>query len=85
MTAITLNLDPIIHLSLWSSSTNAGQVNRDVRFERTVAGKLISMPPTGGETGKRSGEIFGELWVLNKQQRTNQRTNLTLLSNLFVS
>lgn len=27
------------------------------------------MSPTGGETGKRSGEIFGELWVWNQQQR----------------
>lgn len=44
-----------------SSSTNAGQVNRDVRFERNAAGKLITMPPAGGEKGKRSGNIFGEL------------------------
>ncbi len=27
------------------------------------------MPPTGGETRKRSGDIFGELWLWNKQQK----------------
>ncbi|NCJ06832.1 Uma2 family endonuclease [Synechococcales cyanobacterium C] len=30
------------------------QINRDLRLERTAAGKLIIMPPTGWETGNRN-------------------------------
>lgn len=58
MTAITLNLDPIIHLTD-EQFYQLCQTNRDVKFERTAQGELIVMPPTGGETGKRSGNIFG--------------------------
>jgi Uma2 family endonuclease len=68
MTAITLNLDPIIHLSD-EQFYQLCQANRDVKFERTAKGELIVMPPTGGETGKKSGDIFGELWLWNRQQK----------------
>jgi Uma2 family endonuclease len=33
------------------------QVNRDLRLERTAAGKLIIMPPTGWETGNRNSKL----------------------------
>jgi Uma2 family endonuclease len=68
MMALTLNLDPIIRLTD-EQFYQLCQANRDVRFERTAAGELIIMSPTGGETGKRSGDIFGELWSWNKQQK----------------
>ncbi len=68
MISITLNLDPIIHFTD-EQFYQLCQTNRDVRFERTAEGELIVMPPTGGETGKRNGDIFGELWAWNKQQK----------------
>jgi Uma2 family endonuclease len=39
--------------------------NRDLRLERTAAGELIVMPPTGGETGYRNSKIvyFLVKWV----------------------
>ncbi|MBI3649663.1 MAG: Uma2 family endonuclease [Acidobacteria bacterium] len=41
------------------------QLNREWRIERTSAGDLIIMPPTGGETGNRSFVLTGSfsVWV----------------------
>lgn len=36
--------------------------NRDLRFERNAKGDLIIMPPTGGETGNRSGRLTQQLF-----------------------
>lgn len=52
MTAITLNLDAITHLTheqFWQLS----QTNWDVRLKLTAKGELIVMPPTGWESGNR--------------------------------
>lgn len=35
--------------------------NSELRIERTSQGDLHIMPPTGGETGRRSGEVFFQL------------------------
>ena len=66
MTAITLKLEPAIHLNgeqfYWLC-----QVNRDVRFERTAKGELIVMPPTGGESSKQNAGLTAQLWFWNQQ------------------
>ena len=67
MTAITLNLDPIIHLTD-EQFYQLCQTNREVKFERTAKGELIVMPPVGGETGKKNVDISGQLWLWNRQQ-----------------
>jgi Uma2 family endonuclease len=62
MTAITLNLDVITHLThkqFWELSLS----NRDVRLELTAQGKLIVMPPTGWESGKRNMKLGSRLNV----------------------
>lgn len=41
--------------------------NRDLRLERTEAGELIIMPPTGGETGNRNIEIAFQLQAWSRQ------------------
>ena len=66
MTAITLNLDAIIHLTD-EQFYQICQTNRNVKFERTAAGELIVMPPTGGETGDRNAEITFQLRAWNKR------------------
>ena len=43
--------------------------NRYVRLERTATGELVTMPPTGGETGNRNVELEGQLWLWNRQSR----------------
>lgn len=43
--------------------------NRDLRLELTATGKLIIMPPTGGNTGKRNQDLTGQLWYWNRQTK----------------
>ena len=61
MTAITLNLNHIIHLND-EQFYQLCQTNRDVRFERTAIGELIVMPPTGWGTGNRNGRLTQRLF-----------------------
>ncbi len=46
------------------------QENRDFRFELTAQQELVIMPPTGSETGWRSGEIFYALTDWAKKDGT---------------
>ncbi|SKB11989.1 conserved hypothetical protein [Planktothrix sp. PCC 11201] len=39
------------------------QKNRDLKFERTASGVLMIMPPTGGNTGRRSIKIATQLEI----------------------
>ena len=66
MTALTLNLNPVIQLTD-EQFFQLCQVNRDLRFERTATGELIVMPPAGGETGNRNAGLTAQLWVWNEQ------------------
>lgn len=43
--------------------------NPDLRFETDKQGKLIVMPPTGSLTGKRNGDLFGQVWSWNHQTK----------------
>jgi Uma2 family endonuclease len=43
--------------------------NPDLRLELTKDKKLIVMPPTGGESGERNGELFGQVWTWNKKNK----------------
>ena len=66
MTAITLNLHPIIDLTD-EQYYHLCQSNPDIKLERNAKGELIVMPPTGGGTGDRSSEINFQLRLFNKQ------------------
>ena len=60
MTAVILNLDAVTtltHEQFWEISLT----NRDVRLELTAQGKLIVMPPTGWESGKRNASLTARL------------------------
>ncbi|MDF0556811.1 Uma2 family endonuclease [Kamptonema sp. UHCC 0994] len=46
------------------------QINQDLRIERTKTGDVIIMPPTGSETGNRNGDLFGQLWIWTKKDKT---------------
>jgi Uma2 family endonuclease len=45
-------------------------LNRKLRIERTAAGKIIIISPTGGETGRRNAEINRQLANWAKQDGT---------------
>lgn len=60
MTAVTLNLDPLVQLTD-DAFYALCRANPEVKFERTAQGKLIVMPPTGGETGDRNRRLTQRL------------------------
>lgn len=46
------------------------QINRDLHIERTLDGKLMIMPPTGGITGNRNFDLIVEFGTWVKQDGT---------------
>ena len=68
MTALTLNLEPVINLT-HEQFRELCQENRDIRLELTSKGELIVMPPTGWESGKRNFDLSGQLWNWNRQTK----------------
>ena len=70
MDVATITLPPTLELKIDLTDEQFFQVcqnNRDLRFERTAAGELLIMPPTGGETSKRNFEIVVQLGIWNKK------------------
>ncbi|MGK7888796.1 MAG: Uma2 family endonuclease [Leptolyngbyaceae cyanobacterium] len=68
---ITLDLSSTLELTDAQFEAICRQ-NRDLRFEKTATGKLVVMPPTGGETGKRNTSMTGQLWIWNRQDQLGQ-------------
>jgi len=71
MTALTLNLEPIIKLTS-EQFYQLCQANPDLKLERNAQGELIVMPPTGGETGKRNSNINVQLWLWNERTQLGE-------------
>jgi Uma2 family endonuclease len=66
MTALTLNLDTVIHLT-HEQFRELCQENRDIKLELTAKGELIVMPPTGWESGRRNSSLNAQLWNWNER------------------
>ena len=66
MSAIAINLNPIIQLTD-NQFYQLCRENPEVKFERNAEGKLLIMPPTGGETGNHNFEISVEFGIWNRQ------------------
>ena len=60
MTAVTLNLEPLVMLTD-DAFYALCQANPEVKFERTSVGELIVMPPTGGESGSQNRRLTQRL------------------------
>jgi Uma2 family endonuclease len=43
--------------------------NPDLRLELSKDQELIVMSPTGGESGERNGDLFGQIWYWNRQTK----------------
>ncbi len=71
MTALTLNLNPIIQLTD-EQFYQLCQENPEVRLERTAKGELIVMPPSGGETSKRNSALNAQVWFWNEQTQLGE-------------
>ncbi len=61
MSAIALNLEPIIHLTN-EQFYQLCQANPDIKLECNRKGELLIMPPTGGWTGNRNGKLTQRLF-----------------------
>ncbi|MHC5826080.1 MAG: Uma2 family endonuclease [Nostoc sp.] len=68
MTAIAINLNPIIQLTD-NQFYQLCRENPEIKFERNAAGELLIMPPTGGETGNRNSEINADFVFWNRQTK----------------
>lgn len=71
MTAITINFNNVVKLN----DDQFYQLCRDnpnVKFERNAFGKLIVMPPTGGETGKRNAKLTARFVLWNEQTQLGE-------------
>jgi Uma2 family endonuclease len=66
MTALTLNLDSITHLT-HEQFRELCRDNSDIRLELTAKGELIVMPPTGWESGRRNANLTIDLGIWNRQ------------------
>jgi len=66
MTALTLNLYPVLELTD-DQFYELCQANRNLRLERTATGEIIIMPPAGGETGNRNIEICFQVQAWSRQ------------------
>ncbi len=68
MTALTLNLNPITHLT-HERFQELCQANPELKLERTAQGELIVMPPTGWESGRRNSNVNADLVIWNRQTK----------------
>jgi Uma2 family endonuclease len=66
MTALTLNLESITHLT-HEQFRDLCRDNRDIRLELTAKGELIVMPPTGWESGRRNANLTTDLNIWNRK------------------
>jgi Uma2 family endonuclease len=66
MTALTLNLESITHLT-HEQFRKLCRDNRDIRLELTAKGELIVMPPTGWESGNRNANLTTDLNIWNRK------------------
>jgi Uma2 family endonuclease len=68
MTALTLNLSPVVQLSD-DDFYHLCQANRDLKLERTAKGEIVVMPPTGGEGGKGEADLIVDLGNWNRSSQ----------------
>ena len=86
MTALTLNLSSLVNKVSDRDLELLSRDNPNARLETNSKGQLIIMSPTGGETGKKNGDLFGQVWYWNKQQQNlgvvfDSSTGFRLLNN----
>jgi Uma2 family endonuclease len=71
MTAITLTLEPLIHLDD-EQFTILCHANPDTKLERTAVGELVVMSPTGGESGLCNRRLTQRLGNWTDQDGTGE-------------
>ncbi len=71
MSAITLTLEPFIHLTS-DQFYQLCRANPDTKLERTASGELVVMAPTGGEGGSRNRRLTQRLGTWTDENGTGE-------------
>lgn len=71
MTTFTIDLSAITTLTV-DQFDRLCQANPDLKFERTPAGELVIMSPTGGETGKNNAKLVARFVNWNEQHNLGE-------------
>lgn len=67
MSVHTINLQPVVKCISDEDFQNLCVSNPELKLETNAKGNLIVMSPTGSESGKRNGDLFGQIWYWNRQ------------------
>lgn len=81
MTAFTISLEPVIHMTD-EQFYQLCRANPDVKLEQSATGYLIIMAPTGGETGSYNSEINAEFVIWNRRTRLGKVFDSSTCFNL---
>jgi Uma2 family endonuclease len=81
MSALSINLDPIIKLTD-DQFYQLCQGNPNIKLERNALGELLIMPPTGGETGKRNATLISRFIVWNEEAQLGEVFDSSTCFNL---
>ena len=69
MTVLPINLSSLVGKISDRELELIARDNPDARIEINSQGQVIFMPPTGGETGKRNGDLFLQIGNWNRQTK----------------
>ncbi|MFG6101789.1 Uma2 family endonuclease [Leptothoe sp. EHU-05/26/07-4] len=82
MTAINLNLEPLVEELSHEQFYRLCMANRDVVMERSSTGKLIIMSPVGGESGRQEANYIIDLGIWNRQTGLGEVFSSSTVFNL---
>ncbi|MEM6256109.1 MAG: Uma2 family endonuclease [Cyanobacteria bacterium P01_D01_bin.156] len=82
MTAINLNLEPLVEELNHEQFYKLCMANKDIAMERSSAGKLIIMSPVGGESGRQEANYIIDLGIWNRQTGLGEVFNSSTIFNL---
>ncbi|MDJ0632373.1 MAG: Uma2 family endonuclease [Xenococcaceae cyanobacterium MO_188.B29] len=69
MSVYTIDLKPVIDCISDQDFEHLCASNPELKLETDAEGNLIVMSPTGSESGKRNGDLFGQIWYWNRQTK----------------
>ena len=82
MTAINLNLEPLVEELNHEQFYKLCMANKDIAMERSSTGKLIIMSPVGGESGRQEANYIIDLGIWNRQTGLGEVFSSSTVFNL---
>ena len=82
MTAINLNLEPLVDELNHEQFYRLCMANKDIAMERSLAGKLIILSPVGGESGRQEANYIADLGIWNRQAGLGEVFSSSTVFNL---